>query len=190
VATSLAEVGGELDAAGGLLGEIDRFAQKSMRIRLIHLSDAVPQQLRTLLSTTIASYENEPALLRSRMSAALARVGGAAVTERVLEAAERVLAVRAALRRGVLELVRRTAAARLPLAQRAARDRLLADEERDRWRRARVDLEQVAARADAVERGSFAERIEKIAPPAEEAHDPEEPEVDPAVKRFSLIEID
>src|SRR6266568_6061002 len=60
---TLAELEGQIDAVRGLLDAIDRFAQKGMRIRLLHLADAVPQQLRTLLSSTLVSYERDPGLL-------------------------------------------------------------------------------------------------------------------------------
>src|SRR5262250_251549 len=103
-APRLADVGSALDAASAILAEIDRFIQKAMRIRLNHLSDPLPQQLRTLLYTTIAGYERDPALLRDRVAAALGRTNpstAAALTREVFDAAERVLALRAALRRGV-----------------------------------------------------------------------------------------
>src|SRR5215470_15216760 len=193
-AAKLADVGGELDGARGLLAEIDRFIQKAMRIRLNHLSDPLPQQLRTLLYTTIAGYERDPALLRDRVAAALGRTNpstAAALTREVCDAAERVLALRAALRRGVLELAQRSAAAWLPAARRAARDRTQADDQRESWSRARVDLEQIAARGETIEAGSFADRLKQIVPPpAEEPASPDEPEVDPTSKRFSLLELD
>src|SRR5215468_4938243 len=171
----LDDVGGELDGARGVLGEIDRFTQKAMRIRLHHLSDPLPQQLRTLLYSTIISYERDPSLLRDRVAAMLGRIDpstAAALTRQVCDAAARVLATRAALRRGVVELAQRRAAAWLPAARRAARDRTQADEERASWSRARVDLEQIAARGETIEAGSFAERLGKIAPPAQTSDEP------------------
>ncbi len=188
----IADVGGELDGARGLLAEVDRFTQKAMRIRLNHLSDPLPPQLRTLLYSTIISYENDAALLRDRVAAMLGRIDprvAAALTREVCDAAARVLELRAALRRGVLERARRHAAAWLPAARKAARDRTQADEERENWGRARVDLEQIAARAETIEAGSFAERLKKIEPPVQTNDEPPE-EDDPTSKRFSLLELD
>jgi len=189
----LADVGGELDGARGLLGEIDRFTQKAMRIRLHHLSDPLPLQLRTLLYSTIVSYERDPSLLRDRVAAMLGRIDpstAAALTRQVCDAAARVLATRAALRRGVVEMAQRSAAAWLPAARRAARDRTHADDERESWSRARVDLEQIAARGETIEEGSFADRLKKITPPAATSEEPPEEEMDPTSKRFSLLELD
>src|SRR5262249_49186858 len=114
---ALADLGAQLDAARGLLGELDRFAQKEMRIRLLHAADPLPAQLRTLRPSTIVAYERDRALLRERVGYMLARVAGAAAgaaTDRVLEMAERVLETRARLRQGVLELARGIAGAWLP----------------------------------------------------------------------------
>jgi hypothetical protein len=174
-----------------LLGAIDRFARKAMLIRLNPVSDAVPQKLRTLLSATLVDYERDPGLLRERVASMLDRLDPsrtAALTDAVCDAAARVLAARATLRQGVFELVRSTAAAWLPGARRAARDRTRAEDERDGWARARVDLEQLAARGETVLAGSFAERLARVVPPAD---DPEaEPEADPTAIRFSLLELD
>jgi hypothetical protein len=189
---SLADVGGALDGARDLSSHIDRFAQKSMRIRLNHVGGAVPDKLRVLLQTTIVAYAEEPALLRARVGAVLGRAdpaAAAALTDEICEAAARVLAARATLRQGVLELARRTAAALLPAARQAARDRTQDDEERGRWARARVDLERVAARGETIEAGAFGERLAKIEPVAAAA-EAEEPEQDPTSVRFSLLELD
>lgn len=181
-----ADLSGQLDEVRGLFEVVDRFAQKSMRIRLIHSGDALPQQFRTLLFSTITAYERDLPLLRGRVGGALSRIDrdtAAGVTDRVMDAAEQVLAARATLRQAVHEAAQRTAVAWLPTAQRKARDRAIADEERQNWGRARVDLERLAARGDAIEAGSFAERLAKIEAP------PDQPEEEGA-DRFSLIEID
>ncbi len=184
---TLAALAAQLDGLRDVLGEIDRFAGKSMRIRMLH-EEILPAQLRTLLHSTLLAYERDLPLLRQRVAGSLARVAPdqvAAVTERVLATAEQVLAVRAALRHGVLEQARAVAAAWLPVAARAARDRSQPDGERDRWKRARVDLEQLAARGEVLDGGSFGERLERL--PA-----PEEPPDDEAERpdRFSLLELD
>jgi hypothetical protein len=187
---SLLEVGRELDGVRSLLGEIDRFAQKAMHIRLNPVSDAIPQKLRTLLCSTIVAYEREPGLLRERVTSMLGRLDpstAAGLTDAVCDAAARVLAIRATLRQGVIELSRRTAAAWLPGARRAERDRSQADDERQGWGRARVDLEHIAARGETIDAGSFTERLAGIAPPADA---PDETEPDPTATRFSLLELD
>lgn len=189
---NLTDVGGALDGARGLLGAIDRFTQKAMRIRLNHLSDPLPQQLRTLLYSTIVSYEHDPSLLRDRIGAMLGRIDpstAADLTRQVCESAARVLELRAALRRGVVELAQRSAAAWLPAARKASRDRTQADEERESWSRAHVDLERIAARGETIEAGSFAERLGKITPPPP-TDEPAPEEEDATSKRFSLLELD
>jgi hypothetical protein len=188
-AETLDDLGALLDGVREVLVEIDRFAQKSMRIRLTQelATDPLPQPLRNLLTSTVVSYERDLGLLRGRVAGALARIDRATadeVTDRVLEAAERVLAGRAALRQGVLQLVERLVTDKLPSVQRAARDRSQPDEQRKRWGQARVDLERLTARPDALEAGSFAERLRQIPPP------PDEPDPEPTASRFSLLEID
>ncbi len=193
---TLADLGAHLDGARGLFAEIDRFAEKSMRIRLLQSTDGLPTQIRTLLYSTVVSYEREPGLLRTRVASITARLGsgGSTLTDQVMQAAERVLAARAVLRQGVVELARRIAATGLPEARRAARDRSLPDDERERWGRARVDLEQLAARGERLDAGTFVERLAQVTPsvavdaPATvgETGEPE----DPIAKRFSLLELD
>jgi hypothetical protein len=182
----LAALGNQLDEPRRLLEEVDRFAQKSMRIRLTSSTDALPQQFRTLLFSTIVSYQRDLPLLRGRVAAALGRIDrttAAGVSERVMQAAEAVLAGRAALRQVVLELAQRIATAWLPTVQRTAGDRSQPEGERRRWGSARLDLERVAANGEAIEAGSFADRLKTIEPP------PDEPEA-PGPSRFSLLEID
>jgi hypothetical protein len=189
---ALAELGGLLDATRGLLADVDRFVEKSMRIRLNQLEGPLPPQLRTLLSSTIVAYAGDLRLLRERVAGILARLDprtAAAATDRVLDAAGQALATRAALRQEIFALAQRVAGEWLPRARQAARDRSQADDERERWARTRVDLEQLAARGEILDTGSVAERLERIAAPAPEVPDGDEPD-DPAAKRFSLIEID
>jgi hypothetical protein len=184
--TTLAQLAAGLDGGRGLLEEIDRFTEKAMRIRLHQLDAPVPAQLRTLVATTLVGYAADPARLRGRLADILARVdraAAAATTERIMEAAERTLATRQALRDAVTALAARMAAAWLPVARRAASDRTQADDERERWARARVDLEQVAGRGAVVETAGHEERLGQIAAPADEPEDP-------IAKRFSLLEFD
>ena len=178
--TSLDELGSQLDGMRAALDAIDRFAQKEMRIRLIRVD--LPPQLRTLFQTTIVSYERDLPLLRDRVAAAVARLGAGPIDE-VMQAAEQTLATRARLRLGLHQLAQSLAAAWLPVAERAARDRSQPDEQRDRWKRARVDLANLAARGEAIDAGTFAERLARIASP-EDPPDEERPH------RFELLEID
>jgi hypothetical protein len=111
-ASSASEVGGEQGGMPGLFDQIDRFTQKAMRIRLNHVTGAVPPKLATLFATTIVAYEDDPALLRARVVSMLGRVdrsSAASLADQICAAAEKVLAVRASLRRGVAEMVKRQA---------------------------------------------------------------------------------
>jgi hypothetical protein len=186
-AETLAELGGQLDRLRAALDAVDRFAQKAMAIRLNQLSaDPLPPQLRTLLKTTVIAYHGQLDLLRGRVASALQRIDptmASGATERVMDAAERVLSLHATLRGGLLTLAVRVAGERAQAAQKKGRDRTLP--ERGEWRRALVDLQQVAAHPQRLETGSFAERLKKIPVPEEE---PETESTDE--KRFSLIEID
>jgi hypothetical protein len=186
-AETLGELGALLDRLRLRLDEVDRFAQKAMAIRLNQLAaDPLPPQLRTLLKTTIIAYHGQVDVLRGRVATAMQRIDrsmASAATERVMDAAERVLSLHATLRGGLLSLVVRVAGERAQAAQKKGRDRTLP--ERGEWRRAQIDLTQVAAHPQRLETASFAERLNKIALPDEE---PETESSDE--KRFSLIEID
>ncbi|MCC6995689.1 MAG: hypothetical protein IT370_13855 [Deltaproteobacteria bacterium] len=185
--TTLEELGRQLDALRDVLAAIDAFAQKAMGIRLTHVLAAapLPPQLRTLLKSTVLSYQHDLPLLRSRVAAALGRVEpatGAAVTADVMDAADRVLALRTDLRARLFVVAQDVAAARLPAATQAARSRALAQPERQRWAQAAIDLEQLAATPALLAHGTSAERLGLIAPP------PDDPEPEPT--RGSLLEID
>jgi hypothetical protein len=184
--TTLAELGEQLDALRGLLDEIERFTEKSVRIGLQRSADGLPAKLRTLVHSTVISYADNLPLLRSRIGAALARVnvpGAEDLVERVVELAERALAVRASLRQGVLALAQRVAADWRTVAERGARDRSQPDEPLLAWRRARMDLEQLAGNGRVLEAGSFRERLERIT-------SPEDPPEEEKPDRFSLLELD
>src|SRR5262249_4227416 len=113
LAETVGEVGAQMDRLRALLDEVDRFAQKAMAIRLNLLAtDPLPPQLRTLLKTTVIAYHGQVDLLRGRVATALARIDrhtASEVTERVMEAAERVLSLHATLRDGILQLAQRVA---------------------------------------------------------------------------------
>jgi len=183
---TFAELGDSLDRLRSVLGEVDRFAQKTMHIHLTQTPGAeLPQQLRTLVSTTIVHYASSLPLLGERIGPTLRRQGGEATVGRVLDAAAQVLAMRAELRTGVLALAKGFAQTKLPSVTQLARDRSLEARERERWGQARLDLEHIAAAGEAIDTGQFAERLLCIPPP------PDEPEPDPLhSSRFALLEID
>jgi hypothetical protein len=114
----LAEAVAEDPAAGSpellaALGEeLDRFAEKAMRIRFSASTDAFTREFRTLFTTTITSYANDLPLLRGRVRAALSRSGEAdvdGVSERVMIAAESVLGTLATLRQILADAIQRAA---------------------------------------------------------------------------------
>jgi hypothetical protein len=183
VGRTLAGLGDVLDALRGLFGDVERFVEEAMRIRLHQLPEPLPPQVRTLLSSTIGTYAREPGLLGERVAAIVTRLRRAADAEPILDAARRTLEARAALRQAVLEAARRVAGEWTEVARKAARDRSQPDEERERWGKARADLLELAARGEVLEEGRFEERLARRTPI-------EEVEEDPAVTRFSLIEID
>jgi hypothetical protein len=183
VGRTLAGLGEVLDALRGLFGDVERFVEKAMRIRLHQLPEPLPPQLRTLLSSTIGAYARDPGLLGERVGAIVTRLRRAADAEPILDAARRTLEARAALRQAILEAARRVAGDCTEVAKKAARDRSQPDEERERWGKARTDLLELAARGEVLEEGGFEERLARRTPI-------EEVEQDPAVTRFSLIEID
>jgi len=177
----------KLDAVRGVLGEIDGFAQKCMGIRLTHALAAapLPPQLRTLLKSTVLSYQSDLPLLRTRLAAALGRLDAAtsaALLAGVMDAAERVIAGRADLRDRLFALAGQLAAARLPAVIGAARSRAHAQAERQRWGQVRVDLEQLAAAPHTLASGTSSERLARIALP------PDDPEPEPT--RGSLLDLD
>src|SRR5262245_27523289 len=94
-AETLGEVAAQLDRLRAELGAVDRFAQKAMAIRLNQLAaDPLPPQLRTLLKTTVIAYHGQLDLLRGRVATAFSRIDpttASGATERVMDAAERVL---------------------------------------------------------------------------------------------------
>ncbi len=186
-AATIDELGQQLDALREVLLTIDGFAQKAMGIRLTHVLAAapLPPQLRTLLKSTVLSYQHDLPLLRSRIAAALGRIDpatGAAVTADVMDSADRVLALRTDLRARLFVVAQDVAAARLPAATQASRSRAHAQPERQRWAQAAIDLEQLSTTPALLAHGTCAERLGLIAPP------PDDP--DPEPTRGSLLELD
>jgi len=135
----------------GALGQIDAMSVRAMKIRLEHALAAAPSiaaPTRNVFAHTIVSYRDRLSLLEDRARDVAAR-GGAAdpdgIAADVVAAARSVLALRDAVRDGVLALIRDLAHAAVADADRRARDRNLDEPVRRRWSAARRDLEVVAA---------------------------------------------
>ncbi len=181
----------QVDAAlRAALVAIDGFASRAMRIRLDHRlagDTSVATPLRKVLAGTITSYEGQLELLHERVAGAAARVDPGRAPETataVVEVAREVLAIRELLRSGVLVVARELAAAHLPAARQAARDRTLDEALRRRWLAARRDLEQVADAPAAIVAAPMAERLKALV-------EPDEPlEATPEPTRGELIELD
>jgi hypothetical protein len=180
---TLGTLGAQLDALRQALASVDQFARKAMGIRLTHLLATAPvtPQFRTLVASTVTSYAGDTALLRRRLGGSLSE----GLLDEVVAAAERVLGLGQALRRAILELGRQVATAQAPWVQKAGRDRSLPDLERNRLRKARVDLEGLGERPERIGDAPFEERLKAHPLPEEE------PVVEATEdRRFSLLEID
>lgn len=180
---TLGTAGAQLDALREALSAVDAFSRKAMGIRLTHVLATAPvtPQFRTLLASTVNSYAGDTALLRRRLGGSLPE----GLLDEVIAAADKVLALRQALRAAVLDVVREVAAAQAPWVQKASRDRSLPDLERNRLRKARVDLEDLAKAPGHVASAPFDERLKAHSMPEEE------PVIDDGEdRRFSLLEID
>ena len=81
------------------------------------------------------------------------------VGECVVEVARAALSLRAAVRAGVLALIRDLAVAAAPHADRNARDRALDDATRRGWSAARRDLEAIASQPDHIVTAPMSARL-------------------------------
>ena len=150
-AATLAELEARDAALVGALGQIDAMIVRAMKIRLEHALAAEPSiaaPTRNVFAHTIVGYADRLSLLEDCARDVAARGRAAdpdAIAAAVVEAARSVLALRAAVRAGVLALIRDLAHAAAPDADRRARDRNLDEPVRRRWSAARRDLEAVAA---------------------------------------------
>lgn len=147
------------------LRQIDAMIERAARIRLDHvLADdaSIGAPTRKVFATTIVSYAGRLALLEDRARDVAAR-GGAAdpggVAARICEAAQALLALREALRTGVLDAIRARATAAAATADRAARDRRRDEPERRRWSAMRRELEAVASQPERVAGAAMADRL-------------------------------
>lgn len=95
-----------------------------------------------------------------------------------------MLALRDALRAGVLALIRDLATAALPEADRRARDRQLDEVQRRRWSAARRDLEATAAEPAQITSAPMAARLAAL------PEQLDEPAAEPEVSFADMIELD
>jgi hypothetical protein len=147
------------------LAQLDAMIERTARIRLDHaLADdaSIGVPTRKVFATTIVGYAGRIELLEARAHDVAAR-GGAAdpagVAARVGGAARAALALREAVRAGVLAVIRDLAAAAAPIADRHARDREVDEPTRRRWSAARRDLEVIARQPDSVVSAPMSARL-------------------------------
>jgi hypothetical protein len=159
----------ELEARDGQLGralvQLDAMIERAARLRLEHAlagDTSIGTPTRKVFATTVVGYVGRLDLLEARARDVAAR-GGAAdpggVAAQVAEAAQRVLGLRDALRAGVLAVIRDTAAAAAPVADRQARDRALEEPVRRRWSAIRRELEALADQPERIASGPWSVRL-------------------------------
>ena len=180
-AASLSELEARDAMLAAALTQIDAMIARAMRIRLDHAlagDSSIGAPTRTVFATTIIGYVDKLDLLGQRARDVAAR-GRAPdpdrIAELVLDAARAVLELRAAIRLGVLALVRRLATGAAPEADRQARDRTLGEPARRRWSAVRRDLETIAADPEHMLTGPMTARL--AAYPDQLDEGPPEPEV-------------
>ncbi len=186
-ATTLAELATRDAQLIEALQRIDEAIARVMKIRLEHslASESLPPVTRKMFAHTVTSYSDDLGLLEQRVRAVAARSANPdAIVTAVVDAARATLALRAALRDGVLAHVRALAVAAIADADRYARDRTLPDAERLRWSAARRDQEVLAAEPDRIEAAPFAARI------ASWPEQLDEPAPAPEVHPADLIELE
>jgi hypothetical protein len=189
-AATLAALEARDDALRHALAQVDAMIERAARIRLEHaLADAasIAAPTRKVFATTIVSYAGRIELLASRAREVAAR-GGAAdpdeVAGWVADVAHGVLALRAAVRAGVLAQVRDRAAAAVPAADHHARDRALDDATRQRWSAARRELEALAQQPARITAAPMSARV------ADWPTQLDEPEPEPERTFADMIELD
>ncbi|MDQ3294984.1 MAG: hypothetical protein M3619_00170 [Myxococcota bacterium] len=189
-ATTLAELEARDAMLASALGQLDAMISRVMRLRLEHalaMDSSSGPPTRQVFATTIVGYANNLTLLTERARSVAAR-GGAADPDQVAtlvdDAARSTLALRDAVRAGVLALIAARAAAIVPDADRHARDRKLDDAQRRRWIAARRELEAIAAEPHRVTSAPLPTRLAAWPEQLDDA--PPEPEVTFA----DMIELD
>lgn len=180
-AATLAELEARDAALVAALGQIDAMIARAMRIRLDHAlasDSSIGAPTRSVFASTITGYAGRLSLLEQRARDVAVR-GRAAdpdrVAESVVEAARGALALRDALRAGVLAVIRDGARAAIAEADRRARDRRLDEPERRRWSAARRDLEAVAAEPERVLAAPMAARLAALPDQLDEPEPDREP---------------
>jgi len=147
------------------LGQIDAMLERAARIWFdgVLADDAsIATPTRKVFATTIVSYAGRLALLEDRARDVAARGGArdpAGIAAQIVDAARALLALRDALRAGVLDVIRARAAAAAPVADGAARDRRRDDAERQRWSAMRRELEAVASQPERVTAAAMSARL-------------------------------
>lgn len=189
-ATSFADLQARDEQLAGSLEQVDALTARAMRIRLDHVLAAdtsLAAPTRNVFATTIVSYAGRLPLLAARVHDVATR-GGAkdpdSVVSLVVAAARAVLDLREAMRAGLLELVRATAAASIADADRCARDRTLDDAARRRWSAMRRDLEALAADPAHIAAAPIASRLAAL------PEQLDEPEPEPEKTFADMIELD
>lgn len=164
-AKTLGELEARDAALAAALDAIDAITIRSMKVRLDHAlaSDgSIGPPTRNVFAQTIVTYADKVPLLvdRARDLAARGRAPSPDdVADLVAGAARASLALRDALRGGVLALVQRLAKAAVSEADRQARDGTLDDAQRKRWSATRRDLEMLANDPAAITAAPMAARV-------------------------------
>jgi hypothetical protein len=147
------------------LAQLDAMIERVARIRLDHalaLDPSIAGPTRKVFAATVVGYAGRLELLAARARDVAAR-GGAPDPDRVAavvgDQAGAALALRAAVRAGVLALASEAAAAAAPAADRHARDRTLDAATRRRWSAMRRELEATIAAPDRLASAALATRL-------------------------------
>lgn len=168
---SLADLEAQDERLRAILASLEGFTRRAMRIRLEYLAvdwPALTSQFRTLLATTVTSYVGALDKLRMRVAGSAARQDpyrAEALADVVVDAAERVLALRGALGDAVLGLAVELARAALPHVDARARTRSLDDDTRLAWTALRRDLELSIEQPLRIVGARFADRQKALRTP-------------------------
>jgi hypothetical protein len=180
-AATLAELEARDAALAAALGQIDALTARAMRIRLDHAlatDTSIGAPTRSVFASTITGYAGRLSLLEQRARDVAVRGRAAApdlVAASVVEAARAALALRDALRAGVLALIGLGARTAIAEADRRARDRNLDEPQRRRWSAVRRDLEAVAADPERVLAAPMATRLAALPDQLDEPEPGREP---------------
>jgi hypothetical protein len=163
--TSQGELAARDDRLRDALARIDAMAERAMRIWLEHLladDPSIATPTRKVFASTVVGYAGKLDVLETRARDVASRGGSidpARTASRVVDAATSTLALRDALRRGVLALASELATAAAAVADREARDRRLDDRTRRAWSALRRELATVAAHPERIRDAPLAARL-------------------------------